>query len=156
MNEKQKELIEKLAQNEESVSQLYRAYADRFPAYNEFWAGLADEEMKHASWLRQLSMKIVDGSPLYVDEDRFRVQPVQIYQNYLQQELTKAKGADISLTYALSVTASIEESLIERKYFEVFETDSVELKHVLLNLADATRAHMNKAREMLRKHKPPK
>jgi rubrerythrin len=51
---------------------------------------------------------------------------------------------DISLIKALSIARDIENGLIEKKFFEVFEGDPIELKQVLLNLAAATREHHNR------------
>ncbi|TET10801.1 MAG: hypothetical protein E3J83_00055 [Candidatus Atribacteria bacterium] len=51
---------------------------------------------------------------------------------------------DISLIKALSIARDIENGLIEKKFFEIFEGDPIELKHVLLNLAAATREHYNR------------
>jgi len=51
---------------------------------------------------------------------------------------------EISLIKALSIARDIESGLIEKKFFEVFEGDPIELKHVLLNLVAATREHYNR------------
>ena len=53
-----------------------------------------------------------------------------------------------SLINALSVALSIEESMIERKFFDVFETDSAELRDVLLNLAAETKRHREQVRKL--------
>jgi len=45
----------------------------------------------------------------------------------------------------------IEQSIIEQKYFEVFEGDTIEFKKVLLDLADATKTHLGKVEEVLHK-----
>lgn len=46
---------------------------------------------------------------------------------------------DISLIKVLSIARDIENRLTEKKFFEVFEGDPIELKQVLLDLAAATR-----------------
>ncbi|MFW6126220.1 MAG: hypothetical protein ACOC58_03860, partial [Chloroflexota bacterium] len=69
-------------------------------------------------------------------------------------ELEKAqRDESLPLSHALSVTLSTEEALLERRFFEVFETDSVELKHVLQDLAHATEQHVNKVRAEWSKHR---
>lgn len=153
MKEKQDQLIDKMAESEELISQLYRAYADRFPTLQEFWSGLADEEMEHANSLYELCAKVTGQLPLYIKEDRFKIQAIQTYQEYLQKEIENARKKELLLINALAVSRYIEESLIESKYFEAFETDSVDLKRVLLKLSKDTRVHMNKTKEMLNKYK---
>ncbi len=57
------------------------------------------------------------------------------------------------LINALSIALYIEEALIERKFFEVIEGDSVGLKHVLLDVAAATRSHIDRVRKVWSKHR---
>jgi len=59
----------------------------------------------------------------------------------------------IPLIEALSITVSIEQSLIESRFFEVFETDSAELKNTLMEIDDDTLKHREKANKELQKHK---
>ena len=59
----------------------------------------------------------------------------------------------ISIIETLSITASIEQSLIESRFFEVFETDSAELKHTLMKIRDDTIAHREKANKELENYK---
>ena len=54
-----------LARNEEAIGQLYRAYANKYPQYKDFWFNLATEEIEHANWIRQLNTKISEGSLRY-------------------------------------------------------------------------------------------
>jgi len=73
--------------------------------------------------------------------------------NYLEKELVKLNKQEIPLIEALSTTFYIEQSLIESRFFEVFQTDSAELKHTLTKLRDDTTAHRNKAKEKLETYK---
>ena len=57
-NKKASGILDKLASNEESVSKLYRGYADAFPVLREFWSSLASEEVDHASCIRSLGSQI--------------------------------------------------------------------------------------------------
>jgi len=148
----QPNILHRLAENEEAIGVLYQEYAKRFPDYESFWVGLASEEKEHASWIRRLYSTAAE-SALFFNQKRFNKEAIQTYLNYLQRELVKVKQGETTLINALSVTLYIEESLIERKYFDVFETDSVELKHVLLNLAASTRIHLDRAREALSNYK---
>ena len=140
------EVIEAMAKNEEAVSRLYQAYADRFPGQKAFWSGLAADEISHAGWIRGLQAKMRDGS-LTVNRDRFRIQPVRGFSAYLERELTSAQEPGMSPINALSVAVYIEESMIEQHYFEVFAPDGPELKRVLSDLLTATRSHLDKVRD---------
>lgn len=141
-----------MEENEELIGRLYTAYAERFTEHADFWLAVAADEKQHAAWLRQLGGKVGQGS-LYVDGDRFKKRPTELFHQYVRDELARAGETDIPLRTALSVALSIEQALIERRFFEVFETDSVELKHVLQDLASATESHLKKVRDMWAEHR---
>ncbi len=140
------EAIEAMAKNEEAVSRLYQAYADKFPVQKAFWSGLAADETSHAGWIRGLQAKMKEGS-LSMNRDRFKIQPVRAFSGYLERELMSAREPGMSPVNALSVAQYVEESLIDQRYFEVFAADAPELKRVLADLATATNAHLVKVRE---------
>jgi rubrerythrin len=140
------EVIEAMAKNEEAVSRLYQAYADKFPVQKAFWSGLAADETSHAGWLRGLLAKMKEGA-LSMNRDRFKIQPVRGFAAYLERELVSAREPGMSPVNAVSVALYVEESLIEQRYFEVFASDAPELKRVLTDLATATNAHLEKVRE---------
>jgi rubrerythrin len=147
------EVIEAMAKNEEAVSQLYQAYADRFPAQKAFWSGLAADEMTHAAWMRGLQAKMREGS-LSINRDRFKIQPVRGFTSYLERELAGAREPGMAPINALSTALYIEESIMEQRFFEAFQPDSPELKRVLADLATATKGHLEKVREEWGKQRP--
>ena len=147
------QLISLMAENEEAISQLYRTYARTFPPYQVLWDELAQEEIQHAGWIRKLGLKAQEDLNLFITEKRFPAEAVKTFTRYVQREMERAKTGELTLKEALVATVYIEESAIEHKFFEIFESDSVELKHVLLNLYDATRKHRDKARAALAKLK---
>ena len=140
------EVIEAMAKNEEAVSRLYQAYADKFPAQKAFWSGLAADEISHASWLRGLLAKMREGS-LSINRDRFKIQPVRGFTAYLERETSTAREPGMSPINALSVALYIEESFIEQRFFEVFVPDAPELKRILADLTNSSKAHLEKVRD---------
>lgn len=144
------DLIEKLATNEECVAKLYEGYASAFPSLREFWTYLTTEEMKHASWIRNLGEKT---NQVFIEENRFNNTAIHTFTNYLHKELTKLNEQEIPIIEALSITFYIEQSLIESKFFEIFETDSAEVKHILTNIRNDTLTHHKKAKEQMEKYR---
>ena len=141
-------LITKLAKNEQTISQLYQAYAEKFPDYQKFWANLSSEEIEHSNWISDLNSKVNQGL-ISFSEERFKIEAIETFLKYLQQRLADIKEEKISLINALSIALDIENSLIERKFFEVFESDSEGLKYTLLSLAAATEFHRTKIKKIL-------
>jgi hypothetical protein len=57
------------------------------------------------------------------------------------------------LITALSIALNIEQSMIERKFFETFDTDSAELKHVLHDLTASTNEHIKRVEKCWAEHR---
>lgn len=143
-----------MAKNEEAVSRLYQAYAEKFPTKKQFWTDLAADELTHAGWIRTLEAKYREGS-LNFNRDRFKIQPVRGFSNYLERELTNSRDPRMSVINALSTALYIEESVLENKYFEAVQTDTPELKRILNELATSTRTHLEKIRKEWEKQRAP-
>jgi len=137
------EIIELLAEHEKEISRLYQEYARKFPEQKDFWSKIAHEEIEHARWIFKLRSKIKEGS-LYFKEGRFNMEAIKISLGYLKSQIIEAQNNKISAKNALSVARDIENGLIEKKFFEVFEPDCREIKQVFLDLATATRDHSNR------------
>ena len=145
-------IIKLLAVNEEAVGQLYEAYASEFPEHEEFWSGLAMEEADHSNWIMELLRKVNEGS-VSIYEGRFHIEDVQRLQDYLNEQLIRAKQGNILFVEALSTALNIEKSLIERHFFEVFEGDSEKTRSVLEFLASATENHIGLIQRQLKRQK---
>ena len=147
IKESQMAIINALAENEEAVSRLYEAYALKFEEHRDFWVNLAIDEKNHANWIHSLSSKIGQDSVLF-NENRFNSAAINTFHDYVEREIAKARDQSMLLITALSTTLYIEEALIERKYFEVLEGDSIELKNVLISLAQETQCHLDRVRKL--------
>jgi len=152
LKEKQTDVLNKMATNEEMIGQLYRTYASRFPRYEELWSGLAKEEAKHIGQIRELIYRTEDGS-LVFSADRFNAAALQTFSKYIAKEISGAQKLETPLVNAINITLYIEESLIEKKYFEVFKSDATELKRLLENLDSDTKKHIEKIRNVRNKIK---
>ena len=152
LKENQIKTIEALANHEEAISELYRKYSDKFPDYEQFWLGLAEEEVLHAKWIRELRDDIEEGT-VFFNEGRFNIVAIQTSLKYIRRQIVDSESQEISLIIALSLALDTEEALLERKYFEIFEGDSVRLKHVLQDLAEATDLHRDRIKKALKEEK---
>lgn len=149
MTEENNEIVNKLVQHEESIGKLYEIYARIFPQLYEFWTLLSREENQHATWIRTLGLQSREESKLFTNERRFNTTAIDTSLDYLRRESEKANKQSITVVEALNVAFYIEQSLLERRWFEIFETDSVELKHLLTKLDNETKKHRAKLKETL-------
>jgi hypothetical protein len=141
MDEKeyQLEIIDQMAKNEVKLSELYAKYAHAFPTRKEFWNNIAQEEVSHGAWINTLKKRVEDGSVVFAT-DRFNIDLLNDFYKYVQQqELRLNEG--IPLVTALVASKEIEETLLEKKFFEVFHGDSMELEILLLALEYSTKNH---------------
>ncbi len=144
--------MELLAVNEETIGRLYSTYADRFPESREFWDSLAAGENSHARWIREFKEESAGGDIL-LRPDRFKSPAIRMSINHTEGEIKAAAVGNLKPVNALSIANAIEQSLLESKFFEVFETDSAELKRLLLKLRDETREHSRSVLETWSRHR---
>ncbi|MCP6718368.1 MAG: hypothetical protein KJI70_02420 [Patescibacteria group bacterium] len=147
------EILKALIKNEEKLAELYKIYSEKFLNYKDFWLDLIKDEIAHATWIRRFWEKTEQDSSLYFDENRFNLEAINIYSQEVKKQISEAKFSEMTIMNALSTAYYFEIALIERKFFEVFEGDSVELKHTLKDLHAACINHSNKVSKKLKELK---
>ena len=120
------------------LSQLYRVYENQFPN-RPFWENLAKNEIIHFQWLQKL-YQLAPEKKIFIDEEKFKTAAIQTSIEYLLRLINEA--ASCSLVNALVLALDIEQAMIEKKYFEVFKTDSAEIQDIMKQLEKATLAHV--------------
>jgi hypothetical protein len=146
------ELLEAMKEHELALAHLYGLYAEKYPDYKDFWISLSLEENQHAAWLDKLWSEIENGSEDIIVE-RFPIGAVQRSTEYVRNLEETANKPDFTLVNALSTALRLEEALMENKFFEVCEGDSVKTKRTLNLLAQSTLGHCRKVREHLQQLK---
>lgn len=142
----QAKAIEALAFNEELIKKLYEEYALKFPEHNGFWLELAKEEQIHANVIRAWLSKAESGA-LVFEESRFRDGSIMDYANLVNGYLEELRDNDISIRRAANVAVGLEESLIEKKFFEEWGGDDPDFRLSLNFLNEACQKHLVKTRE---------
>ena len=145
--ELERKIIEALANNEELVSRLYGLYSQKFIEYKDFWGQLTKEEIGHAVLIRELYGRVSDGQ-LYFNE-KFSLQAIETFSAYLEDLIIQTQNNEVSPLAATAISLDIERALIENKYFEYFETDSITLKHMLTTLKDDLERHSKMVSDLL-------
>lgn len=142
------DIPEMLAANEEAIANLYRVYASRFTEYASFWNHMAEDEIGHAAVVRKCSAEVAKGL-VRLNKDRFKKETLHTYHDYANKELDMAQEQSLSLTHALSTTLYIERSLIEARFFEVFEGGSKEFKKLLSQMTVKESEHLDRIRQVM-------
>ena len=128
------------ARNEGRIGKLYRTYARLFPEQKTLWRGLADAEKVHAALLRGLQHRFASERQLFVVS--FAGQQILDYvSNFIGKQLELAEAESLSAQEALQTALSLEQSMLERKSFEIFATKNEEVELVLKRLNRETDGH---------------
>ena len=145
-----KRIVELLVEHERAIAKLYTSCAQMFPEYRSFWEQLAGEEVRHASIIETV-LKKVDDKTLFIDESRFKMRPLQISLEYVEEVTGRVDRGELTQVSALSIATAIEKSIFEENYFEIFKGDSVKLNQFLKKLQDETAVHEKRLEKMLAK-----
>jgi len=140
--------IEGLVQIEETLFEIYRTFAERFPAHRDMWSRMAEEEKGHAKWIRDLYGKVEQGS-VRLGEDPFRVEGIQTFLDYANERLEEAQTAKLPFLHALDMALDLESGFLEREFFKIFEADSEALKQAFEDMQQQIRDHTERIRKVL-------
>ena len=141
-------IVSLLAEHEHAIGRLYRAYASRFPQHQDFWSKLADEENQHARWLQRLLVRVEEGLGC-VRPDRFDRSAVETSIRHVGQMVEQAGKPGFAMADALGIAVTLEDSLLEAEYFEVFEGTAAEVVQVQYCLATAAEDHRKRIQKMM-------
>ena len=137
--------IRLLCEHEEAIGRLYAEYAKIFQADEAFWNQFSKEESLHAEWIRSLQVLHEKGEVLFTG--RFKEAALQTSLKYIHNQIEKAREGSVTRVEALSISLSLENSLIEKKFFDAFAGDSVEAQKIRQLLIEATKKHRTAMQE---------
>jgi len=140
--------IELVAKHEETLGRLYDTYSSIFPEHREFWIGIADEESGHAAWVRGFRSRCMEGS-CKVKEGRFRIKAIESSMNFMNKQMQAALSGSVNILTAAATASDIEHALLDKDFFEVYDTDDEDLKNTLDFLRLETEKHARKVADFL-------
>jgi len=129
-----------LADIEQTLAEIYRAYARDFPEMAAFWSRLADDELRHGEWVKDLLENLRIGL-LEAEGSRTNYEMYEEYVTYLQHEATAAQKGRLTLLQALHSAELYEKTYLEKNIIHVFTTESAGVQKVLQRLVDETERH---------------
>jgi len=112
-----KDVVELLARYEQTIGELYKAYAERFSDYRAFWEGIAAEEARHARLLRNLVPEIKEGCIILKAEPAKLIEISELLSK-VREQIHQCKNGDETIANAIDVALSIEGTLLENDLYE--------------------------------------
>lgn len=147
-----KEIVDLLVENEKAMQELYAAYARKFEFLRDFWKEISEDEESHAMWIKNIYEKIESGAVEF-SGDRFPVFAIKQNVEYLKKEIARAEKEEVSLVEALEISVHNENGMLEKKFFEIFKGDSLDLQILLEALKLGTEKHFQEVKQLWEKEK---
>jgi len=143
------DVLELMRSYELLLKDLYALFAQKIPAEKDFWMKLSEEESKHAYWLEVLGMSMQKHKLSLNDDSRFNLSLIKISILHTQEALDDFRKMEVSLFDALTFASDMENSMIEKKFFEVFYGQGKDFDRVMKLLKEGTIEHRQRIAEMI-------
>lgn len=145
-----KPLICLFEENELNISTLYSIYSQKISDKKEFWEKLSNEEISHAA---QIGTQKENSDA--IEENKFSRGVIKYVMDFVLNEIKRAQEEEIDHHEALLTALRIEQSMLERKCFEMFAPSNQRLKEVLCRMNSETERHVQKLLTEIKKNKFP-
>jgi rubrerythrin len=148
----QRSLIDLFEDNELKISILYKLYSQKIPAKKTFWQKISDEEVIHA---KEIARAFATEKECF-KENKFTHGIVNYISGYVEEKIEEAKKNNLTHLEAINIALRIEQSMLEKKCFDLFIPTTDLVKKILEKLNKDTERHANMLRKELKKiMKPP-
>jgi hypothetical protein len=139
MDKGKKSIVSLFEENELNVGKLYGIYSKKIRGKKIFWSQLAKEEGKHAKDIRGAHKN--DPEDLFI-ENKFSRGVIIYVMDFVEQQIEATKKKKISHLNALLVALRIEQSILEKKCFDIFKPTNATVKDIMKNLNKETEGHV--------------
>ena len=147
--EEQINMAKMLEKYEATLARLYKIYAKKLPEFEQFWNDIAVEEQTHAFMARTFRTMIEDDT-LVFEPRSFKIHAIEENLKILNAHITFAESRSVTVKEAFTTAMELENMMIEKKIFEIYEGDADDLKRTLKTLLEDTKRHYEKIEEQVR------
>ena len=147
---KKQSIIDLFENNELKISILYRVYSQKIPAHKNFWEKISQEEVNHAKEIARSFLKEKEC----FEENKFTRGVVNYVSGYVDEKIEEARKNKISHTEAINIALRVEQSMLEKKCFDMFIPKNATVKEVIERLNKDTKRHVEQLRKELKKLEP--
>ena len=142
-----KELIQDIIRHELNLEKMYLQFAKSHPNHRQFWSQLASEEAMHAKWIKSLVYH-TKNSQIDLSDFKLKHQAIKTSNSYIEKQTEASKNGELSLLNAASIALDVEKSMIEKKFFEIFDLIGAQYKRVRAGLEKETSNHRQKLEKL--------
>jgi rubrerythrin len=141
------ELVQEIIRHELNLEKMYQQFAKSHPNHRQFWSDLAREEAMHAKWITSLARHYKNGR-IGSSDFKLNHQVVKTSISHLEKQTEASKNGKLSLLNAASIALDVEKSMIENKFFEIFDLADDTHAQIRAGLEKATSKHRQKLEKL--------
>ncbi len=134
------------------ISNIYKSFAEKFPSHRDLWNSLANEEVNHAAYVKNLSSLAKEGK-VYFDEKTTTTYTVKTIIADLKNRYQNTSSNQYTLLKALSYSLSLENSVIESKFYDFFSSDDQHIISIINTIKQETYQHAAKIKKAMEEEK---
>ncbi len=150
MLDKDRLLIEALGEHERAMAAMYGAFAAAYPEFEDTWADLSVQELRHASWVSRLG-EILEYTASGLDPGRFRPEAIATSTRYVRELIDRAAAGGLPLTEAAAAALDLECALMEGRIFELF-AGVPDCRYLVEGMKQDLLSHAAAVRDVLNRH----
>ena len=147
LEEQRFKVIALLIEIEESAKALYEVFAENFPEHREFFEEMAKEEKDHVGLIRTLGASVASGEARY-NPEKFNPEEIQDTIQWMKEQIRNAQKNEMTFKDALAVSLGLEDKMVEKSYFEIFEPVSEGVKEFMEGVLHAQDKHCDRVRKL--------
>jgi len=152
MPDYQNAFLELLENLELDISNLYKLFAQKFPAHKQLWDDLSEDEVQHASYIKQLASFIQQGLVLF-DEKTTKTFTIKTVRDAIKSTYQQAQANKLTAINALAYSLSLEDSILEKKFYDYFSTRDESVAYIINKIKRETSQHYQKVKDTLEEAK---
>jgi len=152
LQDHQHKILDLLEQLELEMGGLYKLFADKFPKYRDLWLQLSQQEAEHATWVAQLH-DLAREEKVHFDEKLTRTYTVSKVLEILKEARSKTQGNKITLINALSISRDLEQSILEREFYNFFSGKDAVTSSLIRKFKIETLEHQNRLKDAWEKER---
>ena len=148
MTLEEKSIIKLFENNELDISRLYALYSKNIPGHADFWRQLSQEEIAHAKAIAKAFEDAGKGDD-HFKENNFTRGIIKYISDFVSEKTIEAENDPPAHGKALETALRVEQSMLEKKCFDIFIPTDESLKEVLKKLNRETEKHVASLRQEL-------
>jgi len=152
LKEYQKTIIELLGQLELEIANLYKLFSIKFPKYKDMWIKMSKMEITHANKLKELDA-LSKNNRVVFDEKLTKTYTVKTVIEIVKDLHARADANKLTLMEALSHSRDLEESIIEKHFYDYFAGRDPDAKIFIHDIKDETHEHQSELKNIWEKER---